>query len=355
MGLAVVSTTFTMAQKKSETDAALAFQSFEKAFQMQDIPNAKKNLLKAKGFIDLAAANAETEKSPKTLFYKGEIYASIDMVRMMNDADFNGQTPADALDIAVSAYKACYEGSDKYDQDIKQSVNTLKMLSDQAGSKLYNEKKFAEASKIYSSTAKLSTAINKVDTVAYYYAAVAAEQGEDWIGAAENYKVCAGYNYKPEITYLGTATSYIKGKKEDEALKFLDDAIAKAPKNKYLFFALGTLYMDKNDDQKVEANLGKAVEIDPAFMDAQYNLGSYFYGKGMDLRNKSVDEKDPATQQKMIDASTEYLKKCASPLEAYSNANPNEKEILRTLWQVHRALKNTEKAAEYKKKLDAAK
>ena len=47
--------TASFAQKKTETDAALAFQSFESSFASGDVVNAKKSLLKAKGFIDQAA------------------------------------------------------------------------------------------------------------------------------------------------------------------------------------------------------------------------------------------------------------------------------------------------------------
>ena len=78
VGLLTLTTAVSWGQKKSETDAALAFKSYETALMSQDFDNAKKNLLKAKGFIDQAASNAETEKSAKTLFYKGEIWQIIE-------------------------------------------------------------------------------------------------------------------------------------------------------------------------------------------------------------------------------------------------------------------------------------
>jgi len=344
-------------QKKTETDAALAFKSFETQFQAQDMENAKKSLLKAKGFIDQAATNAETEKSPKTLFYKGEIYASIQMVRALGDANFNSSTPENAMDIAVDAYKTAYTTSDKFDVDIENSVNSIRQMTDMMGVAAFDGKKYKEAAQIYDMAAKASSAIGQTDSISVYYAAISSQNAQDWDNAAKYYRMCAEMNYKPEETYLNAATALISAKKEDEAMKFLDESIHKAPKNKYLYYVLGTIYMDKNDDAKVAENLGKAVEIDPKFSDAQFNLGSYFFGKGMEIRNKAADltATEKAKQEQLLAESSEYLKKSVTPLETYIELVPTDKDVLKSLWQIHRMLKNTEKEAKYKALYEAAK
>lgn len=354
-GLLLFAGSISFGQKKTETDAALSFQSFESALASQDMVNAKKALLKAKGFIDQAATNAETQESPKTLFYKGEIYASIQIIRALGDAEFNAATPDNAMDIAVQAYNKVYTASNKYDADIESSVNTILTMGDAQAKALYDASKFEDAAKMYESNAKVGGAIGRVDTVYYYFAAISSQNAKDWENTAKYYRKCAEMNYKPEETYLNAATAYISAKKEDEALAFLDESIHKAPKNKYLYYVLGTVYMDKQNDAKVEENLKKAIEIDPKFSDAMFNLGSYFFTKGMDIRRAAPDVTDRAKQDAMYKESLTYLEKAMPALESYIELVPNDKEVVKSLWQMARAFENKEKETKYKTMMDQLK
>src|SRR6218665_391925 len=244
--------TASFAQRKTETDAALAFQSFESSFGSGDIANAKKSLIKAKNFIDQAAAHAETQASPKTLFYKGEIYASAQLLRMMGDAEFNATFPENSIQIAVEAYNKSYTTSGKFKGQIEQSVNTILTTVDVQAKTLFDGGKYNEAAQLYAINAEVGGAINRIDTIYYYFAAIASQNAKDWDNTAKYYRKCAEMNYKPNETYLNAATAYISAKKEDEAMAFLDGAINNAPKDKNLYYVLGTIYMDKQNDAKVE-------------------------------------------------------------------------------------------------------
>lgn len=347
--------TVSFAQKKTETDAALAFQSFESSFASGDMVNAKKSLLKAKGYIDQAAVNAETQASPKTLFYKGEIYASGQLLRMMNDAEFNTQFPENSMTIAVEAYNKSYTTSGKFKSQIEQSVNNITGMIEMQAKPLFDGGKYSEAGQLYANAAEVGGAINKVDTVFYYYAAIAYQNAKDWDNTAKYYRKCAEMNYKPEETYLNAATAYISAKKEEEAMAFLDGAISKAPKDKALYYVLGTIYMDKNDDAKVSEYLGKAIEIDPKYSDALFNLGSYYFTKGMDIRRKANDEPVKAKQDELLKESLVYLEKAMPALESYIAIEPTDKEVVKSLWQMSKAFKNTEKETKYKAMYDAMK
>lgn len=342
-------------QKKTETDAALAFKSFETAFSAQDMPNAKKSLLKAKGFIDQAAVNAETENSPKTLFYKGEIYASIEIVRALGDTEFNNATPDNAISTAVAAYNKAYRTSDKFDEQIESSVTNILLSGEGLAKTFFDAGKFSEASKIYAMNAEVGGAVNRIDTVYYYYAAISAQNAKDWANTAKYYRKSAELNYKPEETYLNAATAYISAGQQEEALKFLEESISKAPKNKWLYYVLGTIYMDEKNDEKVESNLKQAIEIDPQFSDALYNLGSYFYTKGIELRRSADDMTDRKLQAEAQEASVVLLNKAMPSLEAYVVIVPNDREVLKSLWQISRVIKDAEKEAKYKKLMDEVK
>ena len=352
-GVALFAGSIAFGQKKTETDAALAFKSFETALNAQDLVNAKKSLIKAKGFIDAASTNAETENSPKTLFYKGEIYASSAL--LMGDPEIKSTFPENAISVAVAAYNKAYTTSDKFDGDIQNSVGTILMMGDAQAKAFFDAQKFEEAAKMYAMNAEVGGAVNRIDTIYYYYAAISSQNAKDWANTAKYYRKCAELNFKPEETYLNAATAYVSAKQEDEAKKFLEESITKAPKNKYLYYVLGTIYMDDKDDAKVEENLKKAIEIDPKFADAQFNLGSYFFTKGMEIRRTADNESDRTKQKEILANSLVYLDKAMPALEAYVAIVPNEREVLKSLWQISRAKGDTEKEAKYKKMMDEAK
>lgn len=355
-GLTFIST-ITFAQKKIETDAALAFQAFEKAQMGGSMDEAKKQLLKAKESIDLAAANPETEKSPKTLFLKGEIYTSMLLLKALGDAEFNKNVPEDAKDQAIKAYKQSYDISDKYDSDIKNSVGTIKQMLHPIGSAAYEAKKYKEAGVIFGTIYDYSSVLNQVDTLYIYYQGLAAESDNDFVKAAEFYKKCADLNYKPNDTYRAAAMAYIRAGQNEKAIEFLKQAIQKSPKDKHLYFALGTIAMETKDDQAVLDNLNKAIEIDPKYSDAYFNLGSYFSGKGFDLRQKAGDLPPNAKKEsdELLNKSLEFYGLAMVPLEKYVEIVPKDVEVLNSLVKIARALKNTEKEAKYKQMLDAAK
>jgi tetratricopeptide (TPR) repeat protein len=136
---ALIISASTFAQKKNETSAAVEFKNkYQMSMASGDIDGAKKALIAAKGFIDLAAEHVETKESPKTLYYKGEIYANFLMVGMQTmDTAFMKLGGDDALEVAIAAYKKGFDVSDKFDSDIKDAVYQKKAMLDVYGNSLY--------------------------------------------------------------------------------------------------------------------------------------------------------------------------------------------------------------------------
>ena len=78
LGSVILISTQIVAQKKNETSAAVAYKNtYSLAMGKNNIEGAKKALLDAKTYVDLAAENSETQNSPKTLWLKGEIYSNL--------------------------------------------------------------------------------------------------------------------------------------------------------------------------------------------------------------------------------------------------------------------------------------
>ena len=149
--------------------------------------------------------------------------------------------------------------------------------------------------------------------------------------------------------------------------------------------------MDKKENDKATAALQKAIEIDPNYNEALYQLGAHLYNLAVEKRNKTVemDYKDPKTAQLEKEA-MDLFKQALVPLEKYESLNPSEKEveriklsykekfesgkfdnnklieaqkaeittacsILDILYKTNMKLGNIDKAQEYKKRLDALK
>jgi tetratricopeptide (TPR) repeat protein len=350
----VLTAGFTFAQKAVETSAAVEFKNkFMPAFQSQDLPAAKTSLLKAKEFIDAAAVHPDTKESPKTLYLKGEIYAMLFLIRSM-DATFDA--PADALDQAIASYNKSYTISNKFDVDIDESIRTISGMLDVQAVAAFNNKKFEEAMQAYDNRVKVAAATGQVDSAAIYYAGVSAENNGDFAKAASYYKKSADIGYKVPMIYKMVANALIQDKKTEEATAYLAKAIENSPNDKELYYAIGTFYMESGQNEKATESLRKAIALDPKYWDAQYQLGAHLQSQGAALRNEAnaLKVNDP-NFEKLIAQSDEYFKQAVVPLEAYISAFPNEKSVLTILAQLYRSLKNTEKAAEYKKRADEAK
>ena len=106
LGIITISST-SFGQKKNETSAAVVYKNqFMSAMMRSNIDAAKKSLIEAKEFIDLAAAHEDTKNSQKTLWLKGEIYASFLTVGMQSmDTSFIALAGEDAIATSAAAFK----------------------------------------------------------------------------------------------------------------------------------------------------------------------------------------------------------------------------------------------------------
>jgi len=379
----------TIAQKSNETSAVLEYRKATDAMSSGDMALAKKSLDKAKGFIDLAAEHVDTKESPKTLFYKGEIYTAYLLVNA-TDAEFikaNGET---YLQTGLDSYKKGYTVSDKFDKDIESAIYAKKVLFAGEIGKLYDEKKFSEARQAYDVEVKLSEVINETDSLSTFNAGVCAEKAGETAIAAQRYKSAAKMGYKAPEIYAIASSALRKDGKTSEAKEIIElgrksypsdralllelvnmnidagdtkaaeaslsEAIAADPTNKQLYYVIGTIYIELKQDDKAEAALNKAIELDPGYADAQYQLGAHLVTVAGQTKADASNLKlgDP-NYEKMLAKGDEYYKKAIAPLEAYIAKNPNDKEVLKILSQIYRSLRNTEKSEEYKKRADAIK
>lgn len=389
----MVLTTIAFGQKKNETSAAVEYQNkYLPALMNGDMPAAKKALLSAKDYIDLAAEHPETKESPKTLYYKGEIYSGAASIAMTTgDTNFLiTNFGRDAFDKSIVAFRASYIASKKYQPEIENSINTKINQVAPFGNKFYEEGKFSEAGAMFYYQYQLAQGKNVNDSLSLYNAALCFDKGGMLKEAAESYEQLTEIGYKGATSYALAGSAYSKLKDYDKAKAILDEgrkkfgtdkdlllelvklniaqgdakgaeaslneAIAKDPNNKQLHYIIGTIYTDLGENEKAEAALNKALELDPNYQDAQYNLGAHLVTWAGDLKQKAnqMDLGDP-TYKATLKQSDDIFKRALIPLEQYIKASPNDKAVLTILSQLHYNLGDKEKYAEYKKRAEAIK
>lgn len=378
-------------QKKNETSAAVEFKNkYVTAMAKGDMETAKKALIAAKDFVDLAAAHEDTKDSQKTMWLKGEIYANFLVVGMSTqDTAFIRLGGEDALDQSISAFAHGFTLGKKMKADIQQSVYTkIDMLNGFAGM-LYKAEQYSEAAELYDIQSRYSEAISEMDSTAIYNASLCYEKDEKYLKAAEGYERLAKVGYRGTKSAINASAAYRKVGDLDKARAIIDearktnpsdkdlllelvnanidagdaagaeaalnDAISTDPDNKQLHYTIGTIYIDLDKNVKAETALNKALEIDPDFVEAQYQLGAHLVTWAGDLNTeaKQLPFGDP-NYNKMLAESVEIYKRALIPLEKYIVTFPKDKQVLNILYQIYRSLDNSEKALEYKKRMDAA-
>lgn len=388
----ILLSTLAFGQKKNETSAAVEFKNkFAPAFQSQDYETAKKSILSAKEFIDLAAEHPDTKESSKTLYYKGEVYLGIMSLAMVTeDTDLKAMATPAFMEQGVQAFKQSFAGDKKYKSDVADAVFRARVMLDKSANTAYTAGDFKTAASLYNWQAKFSDAINELDSNAVFYSAVCYEKAEDYASAATGYLTLAKAGYKGPVSYNLASGAYRKsgdiakaksiiaeGRKiypndRDLLLELVNinidandpagaeaalaEAIAADPNNKQLFYTIGTIYIEMKENKKAEESLLKALAIDPDYLDAQYQLGAHLVSWAGDLKTEANGLKlGDYKYDVLMSESNDTYKRAVAPLEKYIAKQPDDKAVLNILFQLHRSLGNNDKATEFKARYDAAK
>lgn len=369
-------TTGAFAQKKNETNAAMDYQSYEKALMSQDLDGAKKSLLSAKNWIDEAVEHPDTKESVKTLFYQGKIYLGLSMLGLMSDdAELKELATEENAQKGIDALKKSYELDSKgrYRDDIKTMAFMVREQSIREGVKQFQEQKFEQAMELFETSVVMMDVIGQTDSLAIYNMALAADRSKNFEKAFEYYDKAAQVGYNVPGSYTLASNALREQGKNDEALayvktarekfpndqdliiqmvnialssgdnevaeKSLNDAIAKDPENKQLYFAIGTVYDQLGKNEEAVKSFEKAIQIDPKYEDAVYSLGAHYV-------NLAAAQFEEASKMKLGDPDYEALKKESEEnykkaiphLERSLELNPQNVDVINTLFQLYRKL-----------------
>lgn len=363
------------------------------------------SLVKAKTAIDAAFENIKSKEGTdnqvkesvlgKAYFYKAIVYS--EMANTPNAEFAKGAAPI-ALDAVENALKLDAKGLNLVDN--LRCLEVLRAVLYNEGIAAFNGKDHAAALSSFENVLRVGALANKttksteIDTATVIMVAYSAQNAGNTDKAIEYYQQGVDAKFKDESIYQNLSNIYmakgdaakanqvitvgkevfpnsnafligeinylLKENKQQEAIGKMEDAARLYPDNASLLCVLGNTYESfKTDemDKKAEASYKKALELDPKYFDALYNLAAMYFNKGAD--KLKVANELPLNQQAKFDAmkkEAEALFKQALPYFDRALAiNPKDLGTLTALNGIYATTGDIAKATEYKKQLEAAK
>jgi tetratricopeptide (TPR) repeat protein len=335
------------------------------------------------------ASNPKTEGSvtwPRTWEVRGEIYQAVFQSKDENYKKLSN----DPLTVAFDSYMKAIQldDKDKFSKSIKIKLTLL--IGDLTNQAVvaFNEETYEKALKSFEQILTINATPvykaddpNAVDTVIIFNAGLAAYNAKQYDKAIDYYKQAAKYKYNGAKIYSLIASSYFQKKdtagalvvlngalkeypnevtvlneviniylnsnKAAEAMKYLEIAMAKDPKNATYFFVQGTLYDKLNKPEDAINSYLKAIEYKTDYFDAYYNLGAVYYNKGVkqvDVSN-AVPSNQPDKYEIEKDKADVEFKKAIPYMEKAHELNPTDKFAIGSLKTLYYRLKMLDKYA----------
>jgi tetratricopeptide (TPR) repeat protein len=89
---------------------------------------------------------------------------------------------------------------------------------------------------------------------------------------------------------------YLAKEQFDKALKYLKIAIKNDSTSAILYFSIGTIYGGLDSNDLTVQSYKKALKVDPAYYDANYNLAAFYYNHAAELHDEQ--QKIPLSEEK---------------------------------------------------------
>ena len=224
--------------------------------------------------------------------------------------------------------------------------------------------------------------VNRIDTMAYFNAALSAEKLGDTTKAIQLFEEVVLMNFGGTFPIMELSDIYIATKQYDKATNILETGYQQYPQNtnilnalvnafltagQYddakpwirriidikpndtLYFTLGSIYDYEHSSDSAEANYQKALVLNPQNTDALYNLGVLYYLKAVEIIKKETDGKSIPKSAKLL------LEKSRESLERLFAVDDKNKKTVKILISISKLLKDNKMTKRYTKIYDALK
>ncbi len=183
---------------------------------------------------------------------------------------------------------------------------------------------------------------------------LSSKNAQDSVKAIELYQITEKYASEGLKKYTDDGTlnsflfnTYISLGKRDLALQKAKDAVDANPNDKFTNYNYGTMLLEAKDYENAVKYFKKALEIDPNYENAIYNIAACYINWGIQVREK--EEETNATNRTY----KKYFEDARKYLEQLVELTPNDYKTWERLGQVYAVIGLKEKAEEAFNKADA--
>ncbi|MCE7990998.1 MAG: tetratricopeptide repeat protein [Roseivirga sp.] len=338
------------------------------------------DLDRARDNIDKAIDHERTKRQAKTWYYRGMIYQGI---HFSNEPD----KVEDAIYVAAESYEKA-RTLDTRRIDSNDLERRYKMTADvlfTEGVNFYNKREHVKAAGYFEFCEKIKLSYGEVDSLAVFNQGLAYESAAKFDLAIKQYQKSIAIGYNSATCYQTIASIYLRKKEDENAIKAIDEGLVKFPndlslltsrinlylrygqmkealnymdralindsENAVLYFSRGTIHDNFKESTKAEADYKTALQINPEYFDANYNLGALYFNLGVDINNQAGLEDDNAEYEKKKNEAENLFRKSIPYLEKAQNIEPSHQATLQSLMQLYVRLNMTEKYEAVKAKL----
>ncbi len=340
--------------------------------------NEDKNFEEALNYINQASSNPKATSKEKYWRYRGDIYMNIAMDSVLS------MKYASSFNEAVTSYTKALELSKDYVMEIGVVVDNARRLEEGKAIAAYKSSNTCGAAVHYDNLIETSKMFGVSDTIYIYYSGICHEACGNVDKALANFTTCANMNYQAADCYSRIANMLVKAGRKEEAVKILGEARAKYPKNSSILtaevniyiedkdyqkahdvlialaeadpknesvlFVLGVTYEKNNNPVEAEKVYNRALELNPTYFDAHYNLAVMSYNQGVE--KFKVCDAIPPREAARFDACKAETKVvfavAAEHFKVCYDQDPTQASLKKVLQECYRKSGQAEKATELK-------
>jgi tetratricopeptide (TPR) repeat protein len=325
---------------------------------------------------------AKNDKNEEAWFLLGQVRLEVKKYAEMNDAYTRALQIGDAhkAEIArnrlavwammyndgVNLYNKGRDTAAYYQKSIDRFSTAIAMVPDSSGTYYVRALAYYATQDMKSTLADLAEAVRlkpdfeeaaRLAGQVHYNMAMERVNAKDDAGSQSEFALATqtfekAYNANPGNTdnITNLIDVYERTKNSDKALALTRTAVEKDPKNKVFRYAYGVFLLKQDKFTEAIEQFKKAVEIDPNYGDAIYNLGVAYLNWGVSMKAESDKQaeaeraKNKGKDVKVDFSYKEKFKEALPYLEKAQEIRPDDLGLLQQLGKVYANLNMVEKS-----------
>ncbi|MCM1168690.1 MAG: tetratricopeptide repeat protein [Bacteroides sp.] len=357
----------------------------EKAYKAAKKYYSQQKWSDAASTIDAVVQNPETANMLDAWMLRGKIYLSISNNPLLaRDYSNAAESSKESFERALQI-----DPSDKTLVMLRQNILDLSGVFYDRGANQYEQAAYDQAVASFETSLAVSQLESEYDTSAAFNVALCAFNAAQYDKAVDYAKIVIASSMANPNVYAIQAESYFQSGKKDEAVAAMEDAIARFPEDKTVYtsassvflriglnekasevlntalekwgddasfqFFIGIAYENDKQYEKAEAAYKKALEINPEYMDAIFDLGAFYVNQGIRLNDEAnaLPLEETEKYDRLRAEANKSLNEALPYLQQVIEKQPENLKVMMTLRDVYVQLGKAEEAKALREKIEA--